>query len=277
MRSRLQPILVALMVLVAACSGSDDAAAPSSTIAALAATTTTSTSTTTATTSTATTSTATTVTTTTTAARSLGNYNITPLRSDGQRVTFRLTTPDGVTGEVAFAPPNTVISSIEASIDLVRPDGQPGGGGRIFTAASDDAYFASYCASTLGGKCAPATSEPIADGNRVETFASASGGGTTTRVVFGPWAMLVHDRVVANAFGFLSGTDGFPMVVPRAGGYSTTKPALLIFTAGGPRYVMRSLSSGTCSGDTATTGLCDRGLSVEASGPFPAPSIRRIN
>ncbi|HUP73159.1 MAG TPA: hypothetical protein VM282_08920 [Acidimicrobiales bacterium] len=276
MHSRLQLILVAIVGLVAACSGStDESAPPASTISAVAATTTTTTTTTTSTTTPpATTAAATT--TPTTAARSLGGYNTTPLRSDGQRVTFRLTTPDGVTGEVAFAPPDTTISSIEASIELVRPNGQPGGGGDIFTAASNDAFFASFCAGTLGGKCAPTTSEPIADGNRVETFARATGG-TTTRVVFGPWAMLVQDRDVANAFRFHSGTDGFPLVVPRAAGYSTTNPALQVFTAAGPRYLMRSTSSGTCSGDTATSGLCDRGLSIEASGPFPAPSIRRIN
>jgi hypothetical protein len=198
------------------------------------------------------------------------------VRSDGQRVTFRLTVPDGATGEVSFAPPDTTISLIEASIGLVRPGGQSAGGGGIFTAARDDAFFASYCAVTLGGNCTPKTSEPIADGNRVETFAPTAGG-TATRVVFGPWAMFVQDRDVANAFAFRSGPDGFPLVAPVAAGYTMKDAYLRLYTSGAPPVHMRSDPSGACSGDAATSGLCDRGLSIERTGLSPAPSIRRIN
>jgi hypothetical protein len=165
---------------------------------------------------------------------------------------------------------------IEASIDLVRPGGQSAGGGGIFTAAADDAFFASYCATALGGNCAPTTSEPIADGNRVDTFARAIGG-TATRVVFGPWAMFVQDRDVANAFAFRSGPDGFPLVAPLAAGYTTRNSYLRVYTAGAPRYQMRSDPSGACSDDATKSGQCDRGLSIEPIGLSAAASIRRIN
>ena len=264
MRPRLHVILVAAACLVAACSGSSpDTAAPSSTTAA-------------AVSSTSGAPTTSSSTPTTTIARRLGSYNVTPLRSDGQRVTFRLTAPDGAIGEVGFTPPNTTISLIEASIDLLRPDGQSAGGGGIFTAAADDPFFASYCATALGNNCAPKTSEPIADGNRVETFARAIGG-TATRVVFGPWAMFVQDRDVANAFTFRSGPDGFPLVAPIASGYATRNASLNVYTSDGPPYHLRSDPSGTCTNDAAMSGRCDRGLTIEASGLSPAASIRRTN
>lgn len=268
MRSRLHVILGAAACFVAACSDSspDSVTPPSTTVATVSTTT-----------SAAPTSTSTpTATSSTTIARSLGGYNVTPLRSDGQRVTFRLTTPDGAIGEVAFAPPDATISLIEASIDLVRPGGQSAGGGGIFTAASDDALFASYCATALGGNCAPTTSEPIADGNRVETFARTTGG-TATRVVFGPWAMFVQDRDVANAFAFRSGPDGFPLVASLSTGFTTRNSYLRVYTAGEPRYHMRSDPSGACSGDAARLGMCDRGLSIEPIGLSSAASIRRIS
>src|SRR5688572_25970964 len=138
MRSRLQVILVALACLVAACSGADDAAPPSTVSGAV---TTSPSPLSTATPSTTSAATAP----STTTARSLGGYNVTPLRSDGQRVTFRLTTPDGAMGEVSFAPPDTIISSVEPSIGLTRPNGQPAGGGGVGSSAKDDAFFASYC------------------------------------------------------------------------------------------------------------------------------------
>src|SRR5687768_17340090 len=146
MRSRLHVILVSAACCVAACS--DSSTQPSTTVTAVSNTT-----------SAAPTSTPTSTSTSTSIARSLGGYNVTPLRSDGQRVTFRLTSPDGATGEVSFAPPDTTISLIEPSIGLVRPDGQSAGGGGIFSAAANDAFFASYCTTTLAGNCTPKTSE----------------------------------------------------------------------------------------------------------------------
>ena len=101
---------------------------------------------------------------------SLGGYNVTPIRSDGQRVTFRITLPDEAVGEVSFAPVNTTISYVEPSIELLRPGGQPAGGGGIFTAAESDPFFVSYCANSLGGNSAPKSSEALADGNRLEAF-----------------------------------------------------------------------------------------------------------
>ena len=273
MRSRLQVILVVIACLVAACSGSDDGATPTSTIAGGVSTTTTPS---TATTPTTTGTPTATLAPSTTTARSLGGYNVTPLRSDGQRVTFRLTTPDGATGEVSFAPADTIISSIEPSIVLTRPNGQPAGGGGISSSAKDDAFFASYCGVALGGNCSPMTTEPIVDGNVFETFAR-SDGRSVSRVVFGPWAMFVQDRDIANAFSFRSGPDGFPLVVPLAAGWTTSDPFLRVYIGGGPPYYLRSNSSGMCTGDTATSGLCDRGLSIDRGVVSPAPSIRRIN
>ena len=272
---RLHAILVAAACVVAGCSGSSpDSAAPSSTIATAVSTTTGAPPTSASVPSTSTTTSPSMP--STTSARSLGGYNLTPLRSDGQRVTFRLTVPDGAMGEVSFAPPDTTISLIEASIALVRPDGQSAGGGGIFTAAADDALFSRFCTVTLGGNCAPKTSEPIADGNRVETFTRVDGG-TATRVVFGPWAMFVRDRDVANAFLFRSGPDGFPLVAQSTAGYTTKDAYLSVYTGGGPPYHVRSDPSGACSGGAAASAQCDRGLSVEPSGQSAPPSVRRIN
>ncbi|MEO8691970.1 MAG: hypothetical protein ABI658_00555 [Acidimicrobiales bacterium] len=255
MRSRLLVFLVSSACLATACGDSvSESATSSSTIAA---------------------GISTSVSTPSTTTLSLGGYNITPLRSDGQRVTFRLTVPDGATGEVAFSPADTQISLVEPSIELLRPDGQSAGGGGIFGAAANDAFFANYCATALGGNCSPKTSEPIADGNRVETYTRTIGG-TTTRVVFGPWAMFVQDRDVANAFSFRGGPDGFPLVEPRASGFTTKNASLRVYTAAGSRYLMRTDASGTCSSDAVTSGLCDRGLSVDPSA-FTAPTLRRIN
>ena len=212
----------------------------------------------------------------TTMTLSLGGYSVTPLRSDAQRVTFRLTLPDGATGEVAISPPNTTISLVEPSIGLLRPDGQPAGGGEIFTASAGDKFFTSYCADALGGNCTPRTNDPIADGNRVETFMRTDGG-IVTRVVFGPWAMFVQGRDIADAFAFHGGPDGFPMVAARAPGYATKNAYLTVVTNGGPRYVMRSDPSGACSTVSSTRIHCDRGLSIEALGSAEPATVRRMN
>lgn len=255
MRVRLLVLLVASAGVAVACGDSSpESTAPSSTIATVATTGASAPATTTL---------------------SLGGYNVTPVRSDGQRVTFRLTAPDGVTGEVAFSPAETTISAVEPSIDLVRPDGQSAGGGGIFSAAANDKFFANYCTTALGGNCSPKTSDSIAEGNRVETFTRAAGG-TTTRVVFGPWAMFVQDRDVANAFSFRGGPDGFPLIEPRTAGFTTANRSLRIYTAGGSIYLLRSDPSGTCKADTTTSGLCDRGLSVDPSA-FAAPTVKRVN
>src|SRR5205085_1402782 len=156
MRSRLCVLLVVSAFVGAACGDATSGTSPASMTAAA------------VTTSVSTPS--------TTTALNLGGYNVTPVRSDAQRVTFRLTLPDGSTGEVAFSPADTAITSVEPSIDLVRPDGQPAGGGGIFTAAADDKFFVSYCATALGGNCSPQRTDSIADGNRVETYARAIGG-----------------------------------------------------------------------------------------------------
>ena len=87
--------------------------------------------------------------------------------------------------------------------------------------------------------------------------------------------MFVQDRDVASAFSFRGGPDGFPLVEPRAAGYTTRSPSLRVYTAAGSRYLMRSDASGACNADGATSGLCDRGLSVDP-GVFSAPTVRRI-
>jgi hypothetical protein len=212
----------------------------------------------------------------TTRALSTGNYNVTPLRSDGQRVTFRLTLADGVTGEVSLTPANTTIDAVEPKIELVRPNGQAGGGGDIFTTRADDPAFDAFCASALGGNCKPRSTEDLREGNRLETYALAAGG-TINRVVFGQWAIMVHGRDVADAFTFRIGPDGFPLVAARASGWRAGPSALYVDTQSGARYVLRSDPSGTCSVATGSRVQCDRGLSVEPVATSPDASIRRIN
>ena len=202
------------------------------------------------------------------------SYNTTPLRSDGQRVTFRLTTTDGVTGEVSLAPLDTTIDRIQSSVSLIRPDGQTAGGRDVFSSRADDEMFAGYCASVLGGNCTPRSTEALAEGNRVETYGRADGG-ISTRVVFGPWAILVQGRDVADSFSFRNGPDGFPLITARGGGWSTSSTELNISTVTG-RYVMRSDPSGTC-GVPAARVTCDRGLSIQSFGPDPDATLHRMN
>ena len=206
---------------------------------------------------------------------SLGGYNVTPIRSDGQRVTFRITLPDEAVGEASFAPIDTTISYVEPSIELLRPGGQPAGGGGIFTAAESDPFFVSYCANSLGGNCTPKSSESLADGNRLEAF-TRTDGVVVTRVVFGPWAMFVQGREIADAFIFRGGPDGFPVVHPRAAGFATTNPYLRVYTNHGPPYLFRSNPSGACTEMPRTPQQCDRGLSVESVSTEGAPIVRRI-
>ena len=203
-----------------------------------------------------------------------GNYNVTPLRTDGQRVTFRITMTDGVTAEISLAPPDATIERVQPSVSLVRPNGQPAGGREVFTSRADDEVFATYCASALGGNCTPRASEELADGNRFETFARADGG-TATRVVFGPWAVLVQGRDVADAFTFRNGPDGFPLIAARSPGWSATNTELAISSVTS-RYVLKSDPSGTCSAPAART-ACDRGLTIQSSGPDADASLRRMN
>lgn len=206
---------------------------------------------------------------------SLGGYNVTPVRSDGQRVTFRLTLPDSTIGEVAFSPADTAISLVEPSIELVRPDGQSVGVG-IFTAAANDAFFSSYCKNSLGGNCTPKTSESIADGNRAETF-TRTDGAIVTRVVFGPWAMIVHGREIADAFSFRGGPDGFPLVEPRTAGFTIKNPYVRVYTNSGPPYLLRQDPSGSCTGLARTALHCDRGLTIESVSNAASPTVHRIN
>jgi hypothetical protein len=207
----------------------------------------------------------------TTTVRGLGNYNVTPLRRDGQRVTFRLTVPDGVVGEVSFAPADTVISMVEPSIELRRPGGAPAGGGGIFGARADDPFFTNFCSVALGGNCTPRSSDALADGNRFESFSRAAGG-DAMRVVFGPWAMFVQGRVVADAFVFHNGPDGFPLVTPRGGGFTTANAYVRVYTTAGPRYHLRSDPSGACDPAGTTAQRCDRGLSIDGADA----TVRRI-
>jgi hypothetical protein len=209
----------------------------------------------------------------TTAARSVGNYNVAPLRSDGQRVTFRVTLADGATAEMSLTPADTAIKTVDPKIDLVRPNGTPAGGGTIHTVRADDATFTSFCSSALGGKCKPSSTQDLAEGNELETFALASGE-TTSRVVFGPWAIFVNGRDVADAFTFRNGPDGFPLVSARAAGWSTSAPTLSVETAGGARYLLRSDPSGTCPPADSRT-HCDRGLSIQPLATSPDASVRR--
>ena len=262
MHARLRDALLTVVVLVvvsalAACSDSDTAAPPSTATATAAA----------ALGSTAPTPPSTTP-------LRAGSYNITPLRSDGQRVTYRVTMTDGVTAEVSLAPPGATLERVQPSVSLVRPNGQTAGGREVFTSRADDEVFAAYCASTLGGNCTPRSSEEIADGNRFETFGRADGG-TATRVVFGPWAVWVQGRDVADSFTFRNGPDGFPLIAARSPGWSTTNAELNVSTVTG-RYVMRSDPSGTCGAPAART-ACDRGLSIQSSGPDADASLRRMN
>jgi hypothetical protein len=213
---------------------------------------------------------------TTIAAPSKGNYNVTPLRHDDQRVTFRVTLADGVTGEVSLTPADTAIESVGPWVELMRPGNVITGGGDIFTTRFDDTIFASFCASALGGKCTPRSTEPLADGNQFETYDLAAGG-TIGRVVFGPWAILVKDRETADAFTFRGGPDGFPLVSPRATGWSTGTPTLTIYASRSTRYVLRSDPSGNCSPNAGSRVQCDRGLSVEPVATSPDASVRRVN
>jgi hypothetical protein len=212
----------------------------------------------------------------TTAARSTGNYNVTPLRSDGQRVIFRITLADGVTGEVSLAPADTAIESVGPRIELMRPGNVAAGGGDIFTTRADDRTFATFCASTLGGVCKPRTTEDLSEGIQYETYGLAAGG-TIGRVVFGQWAVIVNGRDVADAFTFRIGPDGFPLVSPRTTGWSTSAPSLTINASRAARYLMRSDPSGSCGPAPGSRTHCDRGLSVEALSTSPDASVKRIN
>lgn len=209
-----------------------------------------------------------------TTARSTGSYNITPLRTDGQRVTFRITMTDGVTAEISLAPPDATIERVQPSVSLVRPNGQLAGGREVFTSRADDDVFVAFCASALGGNCTPRSSEDLAEGNRIETFGRADGG-TAMRVVFGPWAVFVQARDVADSFTFRNGPDGFPLISPRSAGWSATNSELAISSLTG-RYVMRSDPSGACGAPAART-ACDRGLTIQSSGPDADASLRRMN
>ena len=254
--------LVAAACVVAACSSSPTDSTPSSTTIDL----------TTSTTSNAVATTA--PTTTTTLAPSLGGYSVTPVRSDGQRVTFRLTVPDGAVAEVAFSPPDATIRLIEPSIGLRPPDGRTAGGG-IFAASATTGIFADMCATMLGGNCTPKTSDALADGARVEEFARVDGG-VLVRVVFGPWAILVREREIASAFNFHGGPDGFPIVTARTPGYSTTDPYLYIYMTDGRRFILRSDASGACAANSSPR--CDRGLSIDAPGSANDDvTLRRIS
>jgi hypothetical protein len=204
---------------------------------------------------------------------SVGNYNVTPLRTDGQRVVFRITTPDGATGEVSFSPPDTTIETIQPSISLIRPDGQTAGGRDIYSSRADGT-FRSYCESVLGGNCTPRRTEEIRDGNRFETFARTDGG-TASRVVFGPWAIFVEGRDAADSFSFHNGPDGFPLISARTTGWSTTNITLSVSTPTG-RYEMQSDPTGAC-GPAQPRTVCDRGLSIRSFGPGPDASVRRMN
>jgi hypothetical protein len=211
---------------------------------------------------------------TTTLAPSLGGYSVTPIRSDGQRVTFRLTVPDGAVAEVAFSPPDASIRLIEPSIGLRPPDGRTAGGG-IFAASATTGVFADMCATMLGGNCTPKTSDALADGARVEEFTRVDGG-VLVRVVFGPWAILVREREIASAFNFHGGPDGFPIVTARTPGYSTADPYLYIFMNDGRRFILRSDVSGACAATSAPR--CDRGLSIDALGSATDDvTLRRIS
>ena len=210
----------------------------------------------------------------TTATATPGGYSVTPIRSDGQRVTFRLTVPDGAVAEVSLSPPDATIMLIEPSVSLLKPDGQPGGGGGIFPATAGSGLFASICAGILGGNCTPKTTTPLTDGNRVEEFARTDGG-VLTRVVFGPWAMIVGNRESAAAFDFHGGPDGFPVVAARAAGYAIKDPYLTIYMTDARRYIMRSDPAAVCSGISGSR--CDRGLSIEPLGTVDDVVVRRVN
>jgi hypothetical protein len=200
----------------------------------------------------------------TTVAPSLGGYSVTPVRSDGQRVTFRLTVPDGAVAEVSFSPPDATIMLIEPSIGLLPPNG-PAAGGGIFTASAESGVFASICATVLGGNCTPKSTEPLPDGARVEEFTRADGG-VFIRVVFGPWAMTVRDREIAKAFAFHGGPDGFPIVSALSAGYATKDPYLQIYMTDGRRYLLRSDASATCTDAAVSPSRCDRGLTIIGMG-----------
>lgn len=258
MHCRLHAVVLVVSCLLAACADSDTGTAPSSTTASAAGTA----------------STVSSGPAAPTTHPHRGGYNTTPLRSDGQRVTFRITTTDGVTGEVSFAPTDTTIERIQSSVSLIGPGGQAVGGRDVFSSRADDEMFASYCASDLGGNCTPRSTAELAEGNRVETFGRADGG-TSTRVVFGPWAIFVQGRDVADSFSFRSGPDGFPLIAARGAGWSTTNIELNISTATG-RYVMRSDPGGTCAAPAPRT-MCDRGLSIQSFGPGPDATLRRMN
>jgi len=163
---------------------------------------------------------------------------------------------------------------IEPSVSLLKPDGQPGGGGGIFPATAESGMFASICAGILGGNCTPKTTAALADGNRVEEFARADGG-VLTRVVFGPWAMLVGNRDSAAAFDFHGGPDGFPVVAARAAGYAIKDPYLTIYMTDARRYILRSDPAAVCNGTSGSR--CDRGLSIEPLGPVDDVVVRRVN
>jgi hypothetical protein len=210
----------------------------------------------------------------TTVAAPPGPYSVTPIRSDGQRVTFRLTVPDGAVAEVSLSPADATITLIEPSVALVKPDGQSGGGGGIFSSSTADGMFASLCASVLGGNCTPKATAPLADGNRVEEF-TRTDGGILTRVVFGPWATTVGDRAIAAAFDFHGGPDGFPVVAARTTGYSIKDSFLRIYMTDGRRYILRSDTAAACNGTSAPR--CDRGVSVESQGSNDDVSVRRIS